>query len=519
MGDRLRGSTLRISLCGLVAAACGCNAGHPSPEQIKQVNQFVSQRTGANWDVGRLFDENQAVPPAPTGELTLQEATERALAHNLSLIASGENLSIAHAQLVQAGLIANPTIGQSSGLLFPFTSHAYPSVDGNITQVLNSIFTQPTRVSVAKFEEVQANIDMASQAYLLAQQVDGKYQEMIQLLRRRKLGERITDLYARAVRAAEARRKVGIITTPELNRARLSYQDSRRQVQHLTTQYSRGAREMNWLMGYSSEPEWHLPKAVVEDVGTVPVLPAVSRLEELAQRYRLDLLRAELDRKLGERGMELARLAMIPEITVGGEVARDNQHNLMGGPILIGISLPIFDPGIVAYELAQAQARKANKTYGALRGQVGQDVRTAFDNWRIAADDVSFYRQSLIPQQEENVRLMETSFRLGNDDLDTLLNVYQNYVSQLQSFEDAIQAYHDSGVALQQAVGLSWDRMLDESGVRGASTQPATTQASSEPASVPVSNSTTENAPDTSPPAVLSDVGPTTHPIDAEHNP
>lgn len=464
----------RVAL-GVALLMCGCHADRPSSEQIKQVNELVRQRSAADWDVSRLFKEPASAPAVPTGELALQMATELALEHNLSLIASGENLSIAHAQLVQAGLIANPTVGQSSGLLFPFQSHMYPSVDGNITQVLNSIFTQPTRVSIAKFQEVQANIDLATQAYMVGQQVDGKYQEMIQLTRRRELAERIVNLYARAVRAAEARRKVGIITTPELNRARLSYQDAIRQVRHLTTQYARAAREMNWLMGDSREPQWHLPRAVIEDVATGVVSPNETLLEKLAEQYRLDLLRAELDRKLGKRGKELARLAMIPQITVGGEIARDGQHNVAGGPLLVGITLPIFDPGIVAYEMAQAQARKADKTYAALAGQVGQDVRTAFANWRIAADDVTFFRESLIPQQEENVRLMETSFRLGNDDLDTLLNVYQSYVSQLQSYEDAIQAYHDSGVGLQQAVGLTWERILAETHVPPAATMPATT--------------------------------------------
>lgn len=514
----VRAYVFRIGfMFGWIVAACGCNAGHPSAEQIRQVNQLVQDRTAVKWDVGSLFNKDADLPPVPVGELSLQEATRRALAHNLSLIASSENLSIAHAQLVQAGLIANPTLGQSSGLLFPFDAHAYPSVDGNITQVLNSIFTQPARVSVAKFQEVQANIDMANQAYVLAQQVDGKYQEMIQLVRRRKLAERVTDLYARAVRAAEARRKVGIITTPELNRARLSYQDSRRQVQHLTTQYARAAREMNWLMGNSTEPQWRLPQAVIEDVATVPFPPNVNRLEELAERFRLDLIRADLDRKLGRRGMELARLGMIPQITVGAEVARDNQHNVVGGPWLVGITLPIFDPGIVAYELAKAQSRKADKTYLALQGQVGQDVRTAFDNWRIAADDVTFFRDSLIPQQEENIRLMETSFRLGNDDLDTLLNVYQSYVSQLQSFEDAVQAYHDSGVTLQQAVGLTWERLLSESGVPIAATRPATQPAST--AAPPTSTSPADTPLSQIPGLPSPSTAAATRPVQPETNP
>lgn len=476
-------------MCFGIVTICGCNAGHPSREQIGQVNDLLKQRSTVNWDVGLLFQENQPAPPEPVGELTLRDATERALAHNLSLIASGENLSIAHAQLVQAGLLTNPTIGQSSGWLFPTNFHGYPSVDGNVQQVLNSIFTQQTRVSIAKLDEVQANIDMATQAYLLAQQVDGKYQEMIQLVRRRRLALRIEDLYERAVKAAEARMKVGIVATPEVNRARLNYQDARRQVQHLTTQYTRAAREMNWLMGYPTEPQWKLPQEIIEDVGTVARLPSVDRLEQLGLQYRMDLIRADFDRRLGERGIEAAKQGMIPQITVGVEAAADNQHNLQVGPWLVGVTLPIFDPGLVALELAKAESRKADKTYAALHGQVQQDVRTAFDNWRIAADDVNFFRESLIPQQEQNVKLMETSFRLGNDDLDTLLNVYQSYVAQLQSFEDAIQAYHDNGVTLQQAVGLTWDRILSDSQM-----PPATTQSSTEPATRPTTGPATTEA-------------------------
>lgn len=465
-----------------LAGVSGCHAGHPSPEQIKQVNQFVGDRTAINWNVARLFDPARQMPPDPVGALTLQDATGRALAHNLSLTASAENLSIAHAQLVQAGLLPNPVLGQSSGLLYPLSpTGGHPSVDGNITEAINSILAVPNKVAIARLQEVQANIDVATQAYLLAQQVDGKYQEMVSLLRRKKLALRIQDLYARAVSAAEARRKVGIISTPELNRARLGYQDSRRQVQHLATQYLRASREMNWMMGYSTAPAWHVPAAVIDDVGTVPSLPNANRLERLGLRYRLDLLRADFDRKVGRKSIQLAKLGLIPQINFGFEVQRDSSHNVVGGPYLPSITLPIFDPGLVGLELAKAQARKADKTFAALNGQVRQDVRTAFDNWRIAADDVRFFRTSLIPQQEENVRLMEISFRLGNDDLDTLLNVYQSYVSQLQAFEDAIQAYHDTGVALQQAVGSTWERILDHTPLPPAS-QPATTR----PASLPV---------------------------------
>ncbi len=198
----------------------GCRAGHPSDDQIKQVNQLVGDRTDVKWDVARLFEDHDPVPPPPSGELTLRNATERALRRNLSLVANAENLSIAHAQLVQAGLYANPVIGQSSGFLFPISPvGGIPSMDGNIQQLLNTFFTQPAKVRIARFQEVQANIDLSTQTFTLAQQVDGKYQEMIHLLRARRLAARIEGLYVRAVSAAEARQRVGVIPTPELNRA------------------------------------------------------------------------------------------------------------------------------------------------------------------------------------------------------------------------------------------------------------------------------------------------------------
>ena len=458
------------------AIVYGCQSVKPPAEQLENVNRLVNERAAVKWDAGRLLASSLPDTQPPQDNLFLQEATQRALSRNLSLVASAENLTLAHAQLLQAGLIQNPTIGQTGATLFPI----HPAVGGVsfdvlISQAVNSILTLPNRKAVATLQELQANIDLANQAYLLAQQVDGKYQELIHLQRARRLALRIQDLYARAVRAAEARRKVGVIPTPELNRARLNYQDARRQVQHLATQYDRAAREMNWLMGYSAPPQWHLPPAIIADVGTVPNLPVLDLLERLGLRYRLDLLRANLDRKLGAKGIELARLGMIPQTTIGFDYAQDASHHSFGGPQL-QFTLPIFDPGIVAVQSAEAQARKANKLYAALQGQVRQDVRTAYASWRIAADDVNFFRDQLIPQQDENVRLMEMSFRLGNDDLDTLLNVYQSYVTQLQSYEDAVQAYHDSAVALQQAVGLTWDRMLAESGVHPAVKQPATTR-------------------------------------------
>ena len=453
-----------------VALASGCEPATPQREHLAETNQLVVDRTGQKFDSGKLlqFDERHEAAP-PEGILTLDDAVARSLQHNYALVASAESLTIARAEVAQASLIQNPTLAESSGLLFPFYSHALPSFDVNISQAINSILTQPARVRVARLQELQAQIDLATQAFSLSQQALSKYQELSHIVRSQRIAQRVVEVYDRAVKAAEARQQVGLIPMPELNRARLNYTDAVRQVRHLTTQYTRAAQEMNWLMGHSTAPLWKLPEDELQPPATLAPPPPVPSLAVLGQKYRLDLLRADFDRQLGDYGVKLAKAGLFPPLTVGGEFARDNAHHWSGGPFF-SIGLPIFDPGIVALTLAEDQQRKAVKTYLSLQGQVRQDVQTAVANYQIAEDDLTFFREKLMPQQEQNVRLMQESFRLGNDDLDALLNTLHDYVTSLQSYEDTTQAYQAASTALQAAVGISWDQMMRQT---GAATQPA----------------------------------------------
>jgi cobalt-zinc-cadmium efflux system outer membrane protein len=480
---------LSIAVVVLVlSGASGCRPVQVDPDHLVEVDAMVATRTASSINSADLLRANLgiAVEP-PTGILTVRTAVDRTLSHNLSLIASAETLPIAQAQLAQAGLYANPTIGQTGAFAFPLYSHGGATAfDILVTQTINTFITKPWKVAVAQAQRSQAGIDLASQAFDLAQQAEAKYQEMVHLVRDRRLSEKVAESYKRAFEAAQARAKVGMVPQPDVNRARLQYLDALRQMKHLQTQYQRAAREMNWLMGALGEPQWRLPDDQLEPPRALPRLPPPSSLEQLGRLYRLDLLRAEFDVKVGEANVKVARLGMIPNATIGVDAARDNAKHWTLGPAF-SLELPIFDPGLVGVALAEAQLRLAHKSRAALDGQVQADVRTAFDNLTISDEDVRFYRDELIPQEEENVQLAEKSFRLGNTDLDNLLNTLREYVTVLQSYEDAIDTYHANRIALQRATGLVWERIAQETGVSGpATTQPASLPAATVPATQPV---------------------------------
>jgi cobalt-zinc-cadmium efflux system outer membrane protein len=443
---------------GLVCA--GCISTDPDPEHLVQIEGLVQDRAGSPLHVSLLLSTDPRVGgEAPVGVLTLDEAINRALARNLALVASAENVAIAQAQLAQTGLLVNPAASFSALWIHP--QAAALDLLGSLTQELNGLLTRSTSLEIGRAQRFQVGIDLAGQAFDLSQQVESKYRALAHLLRARKLADRVVEQYDRALKAAEARARVGVIPTPDVNRARIQWEDARRQERKLYAQYRRGARELNWLLGVSSEPLWTLPEDAAQTPKELPSLPDVTLAEAMGLRYRLDLQRAELDVRVGESTVTLAKWGFVPGVQAGVAIERDENHVRKLGPTF-NFTLPIFDPGIVAYQLSLARLRQATKMEAALEGQVRQDVRSAHATLALDLDDVRFFRARIIPQQEENIRLAEQSFRLGNTDLDSLLNTLRDYVSSLQAYEDSVQTYFDDRVAFQRAVGLVWMRLTEE---------------------------------------------------------
>jgi cobalt-zinc-cadmium efflux system outer membrane protein len=444
----------------MALALGGCISSSPDPEHLAQIDALAGERLGTRLDTAQLL----GAPPRPreeppTGVLTLEEAVARTLSRNLALVASAENIAVVQAQLAQTGLLPNPVLAASVQWLNP--QALTTDIIASLMQELNSILTRSTRLEIGRAQRFQVGIDLAAQAFDLAEQVESKYRSLAHSIRARKLADQVVAQYDRAVKAAEARARVGVVPAPDVNRARIQWEDSQRQVRKLEAQYHRGARELNWLLGVSTAPQWTLPEDLSQIPKALPKLPDVALAETIALRYRLDLRRSELDVRIGESGVSLARWGFVPEMQLGVAFERTEVRAKKLGPAL-SIALPVFDQGVVGFHLAVARLRLAQKIQEALEGQVRQDVRSAYATIDLDIKDVEFYRDRIIPQQEENIRLAEQSFRLGNTDLDSLLNTLRDYVSSLQGYEDSVQTYFDDLVAFQRAIGAVWRRIVEE---------------------------------------------------------
>src|SRR5688572_8318542 len=118
----------------------------------------VQARTGfaTRWEKGppEAPEVQQWVSKLIDSGLTRERAIEIALLNNRALQATYEELGVSQADMVQAGLLKNPTLAASAG--FPLTRSDHFELDFSIAQELLDLFILPLRRKIAE-DQFQAD--------------------------------------------------------------------------------------------------------------------------------------------------------------------------------------------------------------------------------------------------------------------------------------------------------------------------------------------------------------------------
>ncbi|MBO6505112.1 MAG: TolC family protein [Kordiimonadaceae bacterium] len=144
--------TATLGLLTLFTAAC---ARYEPDARLPDVRADVASRTGLG-----LPAELQASPTPFSGELSPDDAARMALQFNPNLHAALEDLNVATAREVQAGLLINPTLG---GQILFEEDGVRPMLDFGLAFELGRLLTRGRRMrlTTAEREQVEAEVTEA----------------------------------------------------------------------------------------------------------------------------------------------------------------------------------------------------------------------------------------------------------------------------------------------------------------------------------------------------------------------
>ena len=445
-----------LSISLLVAA--GCARVDPKPE-FERAQALIGASTGvdARYEVGGALQSGAELQAVLDGGLSLDEALRLALTNNRKLQAEFMGVGVAKADLVQAGLLSNPSL--SLLFLLPSGGGGQANLQGSIAQSISDLWQLPGRKAVAGHALEESVLKLSRFAGELVLDTKDAYYESVAAKESLAVARDNLAIANESLASVRAQVEAGVANQVDLNLAQGQALAAELGVRRSERDVAGGKRRLATLLSLEGDI------ADVELTDSLPAaaqeLPGIELLVERARETRLDLKAAASAVRAAEAETSLARRGAFPELSVGPAVERPEDE---GADPLVGagatLTLPVFDQNQARVAKARYGAMRERKVYEELAINVSQGVRSAADKAAASVRTAAFMETQLLPQAEQSVDLARRSYELGDT---TLLSLLETQRAALQARQGYIEARLDAAKMLsdlERAAGSPLDVLL-----------------------------------------------------------
>jgi cobalt-zinc-cadmium efflux system outer membrane protein len=446
----MRWRLLATAVSALTLSACASTSAAPA---FKDASTLAAERTGyrAVWRTGTAEDDeaDKKINELLANELTVDAAVQIALLNNRTLPAEYEELGVAQAELVQAGLLKNPVFGGT--YRFPLDPGHLAGIEADLVTDFVQLLTRGAAKKIASLNLEATIFRVGNHIVKHAYETKKAWYTVVaaeQMLAMRKV---ITEAAEAAVEVAQKQYDAGTINELDLaNEQSLFAQvtlDLRRTEGNVVT-----AREhLNRLMGtFGTQTKWRSP-------GKLPELPkadpSLDHLEPLAVKRRLDLLAARRDVEVLSYGLSLAKnTRWAGFIDAGVSFERKPEGIRLLGPT-VSFEIPIFDQRQAAIARIEAMLRQAKAREYALAVDIRSEVRESRNDVMVARAVAETYGTKLVPLRVKVVELSQQFYDAMLLGVFQLLLAKQQEIEAFRSYIDAARDYWIARAELDMATG------------------------------------------------------------------
>ncbi len=399
-----------------IVGVAGCAHVDPNPA-FADLAKTVHLRTGkrVQWNRGGAEDAQaqSAVTSLLSRPLTADSAVQVALLNNHNLQATYEELGIAQADLVEAGLLRNP--------IFTFERRLPgQALETDLLKEFIDILLLPLRKRIAAAQFEAAKLRVGHEILATAAEVHAAFYEHQGDQQLVEMRQTVTEATERSAETALKLYEAGNLRDLDLANEQASHAQAKIELAKAQAQAVSSREKLNRLMGaFGTQTNWT----------TAPRLPdlpgselATSQLESRAIQQRLDLA--------------AARQQFIAE-------GRSR-----------GIA-PIFNQGQPASARASAKMRQAEQRYLALAADIRSDVRAARDKMLLARRQVEYFKSTALPMRTRVTEESQLQYNAMQITPFQLLQAKEEEVKTGADYVEALREYWVARAELEKAVGGS----------------------------------------------------------------
>jgi len=436
----------------LALTAGGCASTSPEAA-FKRVAGRVGDAGGHRVAWSQASPEgaeiDRAVRELLARDLGVDGAVQVALLRNRSLVATYEELGVAQADLVQAGLLRNPVL---SGGLPPaeYESIEPPLVVG-IAQDFLDLLTMPARKNIARARLEATEMRVTDEVLSLAAQVRAAYFELQAAEQRAAMRQVVAEAADTASAIASAQYAAGNLAELDRETQRALAEQARLDLARDQGEVAVDRERLVRAMGvWGAEARFVVPATLPE---LPPADPPLDRLEQMALSRRSDLqaMRHEVQAIADMRSLA-GSTRWTGLFTVGVEAARLTDGHYVLGPNA-SVELPLFDQKQALLARLGSLERQSQARLEGRAIEVRSEVREAVGRLAAARGIAERYRTVVVPLRERIVALAQQRYDAMLAGVYELLVAKQNEVTTYRDYIDAVRDYWQARSDLERAVG------------------------------------------------------------------
>jgi len=393
-------------------------------------------------------------PGAPT--LSLDDAIQKAIEHNHSLLAAQTTIQQSQAEETTANLRPNPVLIGDAQFLPVFQPDQFSAdyldntaqFDLGVSYLFERGKKRQHRLEAAKDVTAQTRWQVADNERTLTFNVASQFIAV-------ELAESTLDLanqdlksFQNTVDVTQERYKAGDIGEDDLLKVKLQMLQFQMDVSQAELARTQGLSDLRQLLGYESVgPDYD----VASSFNYQPMKGSLDDFQAKALENRPDLRAAQ--QGLTAANSQHALQKAIGKRDVTGQInythiADLNQISLFGQ-----VQIPVFDRNqgeIARTAFAITQAEEQEKS---ANGQVLTDVRDAYESARANDQIVTLYRSGYLDQAEQSRDIADFAYRHGAASLLDYLDAERTYRTTQLGYRQALSSYLVALEQLREAVG------------------------------------------------------------------
>lgn len=383
---------------------------------------------------------------------SITEIVALALKQNAELAALEKETEAKRSLALQAGTISNPILEfqGSTGSLTGSPDEQFVSIGVNQEFTLNNKLQLRSEILEREADVVSQNRE--NTARLLKDEISTLALDYSLAVKRQELAADLVKLNRELVSIAGERFKAGDIPELDLNITKVELARAENRFLEMERERIPLRIKIASLSGLQESD------VRVSDTHSIPT--GSFRKEELINRAistRPDLLALVRERDRAGAEMHLAAAEALPNLTAGLFVQWQRSGTELGGmssvnndtQVGVKLSMPLasFDRNRGGKAAARAYSDAAESRHRALERNVIAEVEAAFSRLSASEKLLAVFEQGIIPQLNENLKLTQEAYRLGEVGILSVIDEQKKYYEVNDGY---LSAQHDRRLAFSK---------------------------------------------------------------------